>query len=133
MGRSPVSGHQIVEIGGRRFVLRLALVLSTDLHAGYPPEIVARIFSLTIDEQVLLLVHEVLPRVFGHFKVRRELDGVRRTRLFAVTAENAPGEVDAEKLGIAPPVRVFGGLQRDAVHGTGNGAEVARHAPLAAV
>jgi hypothetical protein len=61
------------------------------------------------------------------------LDGVSRAGLFAITAEDATREVDAEEVGITPPAFVFGRLERDTINRTGDCTEVARDAALASI
>src|SRR5678815_3586225 len=82
---------------------------------------------------MFLLINQVLSFVFGHLKVRRELDRVSRTGFLAVAAENAARKVDAKELGIASSVVVFGCLQRDTVDWTSDGAQVTRDAALATI
>ena len=71
--------------------------------------------------------------VISQFKILTEHDSAGRTGFLAITAEDAPAEVDSEPLRIAPAVFILGGLQRDAVDGTRGRAEVAPTAALAAV
>src|SRR6185437_6959038 len=80
------------------------------------PVVVTGIFSGTIDQQLLFLVDQIGAMVLAHFDVGNELNRVRGASVFAKSAKNTAREVDAEKLGIAASVFVFGRLQRDAIY-----------------
>src|SRR5580698_5184402 len=109
------------------------LIFTADLNSGNSPVVITWMLAGTINQQILLFVDEVLAMKFPHLKIRRKLDGVGRTRLFAITAEDAAGEIDAEEFRIAPPGWILGCLQRDAIHRARHCAKVARHATLAPI
>src|SRR5260370_16071107 len=112
---------------------RLALIFAAHLDSCNPPEVVARILAGPVDHQVLLFIHQVLPVKLSNLEVRRKLDGVSRAGLCAKTAEDGTREVDAEEFRVAPPVFVLSCLERDAIDGTRDRAEVAGHATLASI
>src|SRR5579871_3238952 len=125
-------GHQAAQIRGRRLALGLALVFAADVDPGHPPEVVVRVLAGTADQQVFLFVNHVLAVIFAHLSIGRELDGIGRACLFAITAENATRKIDAEKFRIAAPGIVLRGLQGDAIDGAGHRAQIAGHASLPA-
>ena len=95
----------------RILVLGLALVLAADRDSGDAPEVVIGILARAVDQQVFLFIDQVLAIVLAHFEIGRQLDGVSGACLLAVAAIDAAGEVDAEELGVAAAVFIFGGLQ----------------------
>src|SRR4029434_4151610 len=99
----------------------------------HPPEVIPRILAGTVDQQIFLFIHQILPVKLPHLEIRRKLDGISRAGLFAKTTEDAAREVDAEEVRITTPRFILGCLERDAIDRTGDRAEVARHAALAAV
>src|SRR5262245_26750906 len=111
----------------------LTLVLSANLDTSDVPEVIPGILARTIDEEVFLFIHQVLTMELGHLEIGRQLDRIRGAGFLTKPAENATREVDAEELGVASPVLIFGGLQGNTADRAGNGAQVARHASLAAV
>src|SRR5690606_3332234 len=133
VGRSLRSWHQPPHVHRGRFVLRLALVLAADRAAGDVVEAVTGILARSADQEMLLLVDHVASVVLAHLEVRRQLDRVRRAGLLAEPAIDAAREVDAEPFGIPPPRLVLGFLQRDAIDGARDRAEIARDAALVAV
>src|SRR5690348_7997415 len=122
-----------MQVSGWLFVFRLALILAADLHAGHTPEVVAGIFAGSIDKQILFFVDHILPLVLAHFEVGSKLDSVSWAGVLAISAEDAARKIDAEEFRIAAAGRVLRGLQRDAIDGTGNGAQITADATLAAV
>ena len=129
----PASWHQIFHINGLLFILRLALVLVLDRESGNAVKIIVRILSWSADKQVLFFVNQIFPLVLTHLEIGRELDGIGRACFFTISAEDAPGKIDAEELGITSSVLVLRSLKRDAVNGTRHGAEIARNTALLAV
>src|SRR5699024_8182278 len=71
--------------------------------------------------------------VFAHFEVRDQLDRVGRTGVLAKAAIDAAREIDAESLRVPAAAVVFGLLHVDAVHGTGDSAQVAGNAALGTI
>ena len=122
-----------MDIDRRVFVLSLTLVLSFDGKPCNAIKIITRIFTLPADEQVFFFIDQVLTAVFSHLAIRRELNGVSRTGLFAEAAEDAPGEVDAEEFRIASSVFIFSCLEGDAVNRACRSAEVAGDTTFIAV
>src|SRR5215831_8216291 len=122
-----------MHVDGRRFMCRLALILSADLDSGYAPEVIARIFPRPVNQQILFFVNQVLPVKLSHLKVRRQLDGVCRAGFLAIPAKDTAREVDAEEIGISSAVFVLGRLQRDTVDRTGDSTEIACHTALASI
>src|SRR5580658_8075539 len=108
----------------------LAFVFSAHCYSRYPPIVVARILARTVDQQILLLIDQVVAVKLPHLEIGRQLNGISRARLFAITAKDATREVDPKELWIPPPRFVLGCLQRDAIHRAGYRAQVARHAAL---
>src|SRR5487761_117807 len=115
------------------FPFRLALIFTADLNSRHAPKAVVRIFARAADHQILFFVNQLLPVEFANFEIRCQLDGISRARFFAVSTEDAAREIDAKELRVTAPVLVFGGLQGDAIHRAGYGAEIAGNAPLAAL
>src|SRR5215467_10217885 len=111
-------------------MVRFALVFPSYLFAGDAQEVIAGVLAGSVNQQILFLIHEVLPVKLAHFEIRCKLNRVRRAGLFAKTAEDAAREVDPEKLRISPAMLVFGRLERDAIDRTGDRAEVTRYTAL---
>src|SRR3990170_757929 len=111
----------------------IALVLALQGNASGLVIPVARVFTGTAYEKVFFLVHERGPLVLAHLVIGRKLYRVCRAGLLAVPAEDAAGEVYAEKRGIPPAVNSLICLQSYAVHRAGGRAQVARDAPLKTV
>ena len=95
-----------------------ALGLSGNCHTRYAVKIVVVIFANAIYQQVLFLVDEVMPVVFGHFKIACQLNGIGGTRLFKKKKKNAAGKVDTEEFRIPPTIIPFCLLQRYATNRT---------------
>src|SRR5690606_35854686 len=110
--------------------LRLALVLAPDRKPRDAVEAVVGILAGAADQEVLLFVHHVAAVVLAHLEIGRELDRVRGTRLLAESAVDAAREVDAEPRRVPAHGPVLGLLERDAVDGTGDRAEIAGDAAL---
>src|SRR5690606_11126812 len=131
--RRPRSRHEPPNVDRRRLVLRFALVLAADREPGHAVEAVAGILAGAADQEVFLLVHHVAAVVLAHLEVGRELNRIRRARLFAEPAVDAAREVDAEPCRIPAAGLVLGLLERDAVDRTRDRAEVTRDAALLSV
>src|SRR3974377_941733 len=106
---------------------RRALVFSTDLDSGYAPEVIPRMLTWPINQQVVLFIDQVVPVKLAHLEVRRQLDGVRRAGFLAIAAKDAAREVDTEKLRIPPPLFVLRRLQSNATDRTSDRTQVARY------
>src|SRR5215467_7338671 len=128
-----VSGKQTVNVDRCGLMRSLTLVLSANLDSSDVPEVITRILAWTIDEEVILFIHQVLTMELGHLKIGRQLDRIRGTSFLTEPTEDATREVDAEELWVAPPVLIFSGLQGNTADRAGDGAQVACHASLAAV
>src|SRR5690606_32488914 len=94
---------------------------------------VTGILARSADQEMLLLVDPVASVVLAHLEGRRQLDRVRRAGLLAEPAIDAARGVDADPFRIPPPRLVLGFLQRDAIDGARDRAEIARDAALVAV
>src|SRR5262245_10571886 len=114
-------------------MVRLPLVFPADLDSGDAPEIVAGVLAGAVDQQILFFIDEVFAVKLAQLELADKLNRIRRAGLFAQPAGDAAVEVEAEKLGIPAAGLVFGGLERDAIDRTGDGAEVACHTARAAV
>src|ERR1700733_14477339 len=101
------SWHQFFYVYGFLLGHTFALSLNAGVHARYFIEIIPVIFSLPVDEQVFLFINEVLTMILAHFKIGDELDSICRAGFFAVSAEDATGEIDAEGFRVPPAVLVF--------------------------
>src|ERR1044072_3532038 len=102
----------------RLFVYALAFLFNTGIKTGHAIKIIARVFTLTIDQQVFFFKHQVLAVVFGHFKIGYQLYGVGWTCIFAIPAKNTSGGVDAKEIGIPEPTLIFGSLQGNTIYRT---------------
>ena len=82
---------------------------------------------------MLLFIDHVLPVVFAHLEIRRELNGVGRAGFFAKSAQDAAGKIDAEKFGIPAAVWVFAFLQGDTIYRANNRTKITGYAAFFAV
>src|SRR5512141_2456272 len=105
-------------------MLGLPLVLSVDLDPGDTPEVIAGIFAGSIDEQVFLFIHQVRAVELAHFEIGRQLNRICGTGFLTVPAENAPREVDAEKLRVPASALIFCGLEGNTTHRAGDSAQI---------
>src|SRR5579872_3528088 len=127
------SGQKAVQVGGRRLVLGLPFVFAANFHSRDSPKVISRVLPGAVDQQMLLFVDQARALVLGHFKIRRQLNRIRRASLLAEAAKDATRKVNSEEFRIAAAFLVLCRLERNAVHGTDNSAQVAGNATLPSV
>src|SRR5690606_26719789 len=115
------------DVYGFIFILGLPLILSCYGHTGNLVVVVSRIFPRPVNEEVCLFVHEVLAVELSHFKIRDELNGIRRACFFAVAAINTAREIYPEKLRVPSAMFILRGLQRDAVDRARGSTQITSH------
>ena len=102
-------------------------------NAGMAVKIVVAVFAAVIDQQVFFFIKQVEDISPAGFKMRRELNGQGRAGLFAESAIDAAGKIDAKPCGMTSAVRALGRLHGNAVYRTDSRAQITGHAPLVPV
>ena len=97
-------------------------------NAGVAVKIIQAVFAAVINQQVFFFIKQLEDVPLAGFKMRRELNGQGRAGLFAETAKNAAGKIDAKPGGMASAVRALGRLHGDAVNRTDSRAQITGHA-----